>query len=252
MSPLRRARTGRRANSASTNPFLAPQGPAAPMPADGDSGDGEGDGGGELVEVAGPPAPTGAPAPAVPVLHLPGGALPGLDRTGPVAVQVCGVHGGAGASTVAAILGQAGLDCGVDLAGVHDLVVPVLLVARTHAHGLDLVRRAAQQWAAGDLAQVRVLGVVLVDDAPRPARALQAQLRTAQRVLPYSWRLAWSEDLRTSPAPPGAADLSAGARRLRRAVLRRAGPLRYDQRPGGKGLTASAGATGPHPCTTHQ
>jgi hypothetical protein len=196
------------------NPFLPPE----PAPA---ADDDESDVAGwtPVVQV-GPAAPTGAPAPAEPALTVPE-KFPTAEPDRSVAVQVAGLHGGAGTSTVAALLGDAAVDCGVGLGLLTDPSVPVLLVTRTHAHGLDLLRRAAGQFGAGDLEQLRILGVVLVDDAPTTPKVLQRTIRSLRRSLPYSWRIGWSEDLRQRPTPPEPAH-SGVLRRVRKSVLSKA------------------------------
>lgn len=175
----------------------------------------------EPVMVTGAPTPTGGTQPpARPVLHLPDPVSVGrLDPTCPVVVQVVGLHGGAGTSTAAGLLGEASVDCGVDLVDLRDLSVPVLLVARTHARGLELLARAGQQWSSGALSQLTVLGSLLVDDAPQLTRGLDRQVQSAQRVLPHSWRLRWSEDLRHDPQTSDGTGLPSRARRTSKSIL---------------------------------
>lgn len=200
----------------SGNPFL----PATPSAA-GEEGE-EGD---ELAPVmtSGPARPTGAPAPADPVLYVPDRFTIHPVRPG-VTVQVVGLHGGAGASTLASLLGPAALDCGVGLGGLADPSIPVVLVTRTHAKGLNLVRRVAAQWASGGLDQVRLLGVVLVDDAPLISKMLHRDLRSAERALPHSWRLNWSEHFRHTIDLPGEAT-DRRLRRTRKSLLNQARKL---------------------------
>lgn len=213
-APRRRSRFHSTVPEVSENPFL-PSSPAQQV--DADAGDHA------PVMVSGPAAPTGAPAPADPLLTLPqrfdrARAQPGL------LVQVVALHGGAGASTVASLLGKDAIDCGVGLGRLVDPTVPVVLVARTHGHGLHLVRRVAAQWASGGLQSIALLGIVLVDDAPNLSKALHRETKSALRTLPTSWRLSWSEEIRHDPNPPG--EPSGGRlRRVRKSLLDQARKL---------------------------
>lgn len=187
------------------------------------------------VMVTGPAAPTGAPAPADPLFVVPDQLpLAGAGLRSDVVVQVCGLHGGAGTSTVAALLGEAAQDCGVGVEGVLEARVPVVFVTRTNARGLSLARRLASQWASGGLQDLLVLGLVLVDDAPALSRELHRELKSAEKALPHSWRITWSEDLRHDPELPPPAE--AGRRRrlckslLKHATARR--PLPTSEHPG--------------------
>jgi len=102
-----------------------------------------------------------------------------------------GVHGGAGETSLAAAAGI-GRACGHMWPAPPSGSAPVLLVARTDLRGLSALRRAAQQWAAGDSGGGLVVGAVLVPDQPKP---LPRQLRDLQRVvaggIPRTWVLPW-------------------------------------------------------------
>jgi hypothetical protein len=159
--------------------------------------------------------------------------------TQPATLWWVGVHGGAGESTLAALVdGSHAAD--------HRWPVPedpsqdtarVLLVARSSAHGLHRAQLACTQWASGSVPGVELLGLVLVADAPgrlpRPLRDLAALVAGgAPRVwhLPWieSWRLGAPPLAETSPLPvrrllldldallsPGAAGPSTDERSLR-------------------------------------
>lgn len=213
-----------RKKAAAPNPFLRP--PAGPV-ARIDESSGEEMRGAGPVMVQGAPAPSGAPAPEEPLLALPGWVTsdnPWMapDAPDPAAqVQVVGLHGGAGASHVDALLGPHGVDCGAGLSGLRSSKLPVLLVARTHGAGLHAASRAGQQWAAGGLAPVEVLGLVLVDDAPELGAELERAVHSAQRLFPRSWRLGWCEAWRLDPALPDPEDKTCPrrARQVRKSVL---------------------------------
>lgn len=201
--------------SAPGNPFL----PATPM----SSEEGEGEDALGPVMSTGPARPTGAPAPVDPVLRVPDRFVVRAVRP-EVMLQVVGLHGGAGTSTVTSQLGPAALDCGVGLAGLADPTIPVVLVARTNARGLNLVRRVAAQWASGGLDDIRLLGIVFVDDAPALSKLLDRDLRSAERALPHAWRIRWSDELRHSIELPGEAT-GGKVRRTRKSLLDQAHKL---------------------------
>lgn len=132
----------------------------------------------EAVMVTGPAAPTGGVAPEVPPLRVPTMLV---DPPHGAVVQLVGLHGGAGVTTLSHVLGDGVLDAGVglDLAAAG---VPVVLVARTHATGLDVAARAARQWASGGLTGLPLLGAILVDDGlNRPGVSGDFLKRSAQR-----------------------------------------------------------------------
>lgn len=203
------------ATAAPGNPFL----PATPTSSEEEEGK---DALGPVMST-GPARPTGAPAPADPVLQVPDRFVVRAVRP-EIMVQVVGLHGGAGTSTVASQLGSAALDCGVGLAGLADPTIPVVLVARTHARGLNLVRRVAAQWASGGLDDLRLLGIVFVDDAPALSKLLDRDLRSAERALPHAWRIRWSDELRHSIELPGEA-AGGKVRRTRKSLLDQAHKL---------------------------
>jgi hypothetical protein len=78
----------------------------------------------------------------------------------------------------------------------------VLLVARSHASGLCAAQAAARQWAAGVLPYVRLLGLVVIADAPgkRP-KPLSELVRLISGGVPQLWELPWVEALRLGENP---------------------------------------------------
>ena len=117
-----------------------------------------------------------------------------VDLAAHVSVWWVGVHGGAGESTLEQLLegsranGHAWPD-----AEQGTTPPPVILVARTHAHGLRQAQLAATEWASGNVA-VQLHGLVLVADAPR---RLPKPLRDFAHVVgggvPQVWRVPWVE-----------------------------------------------------------
>lgn len=159
----------------------------------------------------GPAAPSGL---AVPIAD---GQTPWPAReiSRAVPIAVLGLHGGAGASTLVELLGAEAYDAGTSwpvFAGWERPApsVPVVAVTRTHHRGLDAVTRFAGQWASGALAGGHLLGVVLVDDAPKLTAAQQTAARRALRMTPHGWHVRWQEPWRLTPP-----DLPAAPKRVR-------------------------------------
>ncbi|MFC7513218.1 DUF6668 family protein [Streptomyces thermocarboxydus] len=104
-----------------------------------------------------------------------------------------GLHGGAGVSTLAAVYG--GHDCGRSWPG-PDAPRSVLLVARTHAAGLDAVLPAVDLFRRGEAPQGLDLdAVVLVADAPGPPRPLAHRVRLIEQLIDV-YRVPWVPDWR--------------------------------------------------------
>ncbi|WP_433461845.1 DUF6668 family protein [Spirillospora sp. CA-128828] len=153
----------------------------------------------------------------IPARHAPPPASPlglaGYSGNGPD-LWFSSCHGGAGASTLAALIPN-----GMCAGRYWPMPEPpgrsrVLLVARTHAHGLCAAQAAARQWAAGVLPNVRLLGMVVVADAPgKLPRPLKDLLRLISGGVPRVWELPWVEALRLGD-PPGQINLPSAHARL--------------------------------------
>lgn len=141
--------------------------------------------------------PTVDPVPA----PIPGEAPPDAATSGegvpPAGVWVIGVSGGCGESTVAAILPNA-------IAGQRQwpptrpgAAAPVLMVARGSMASLAAAQRAAAEWANGNVPGVRLLGLLIVADAPgAEPRPVTDLIRLLSGGLPQIWRLPWVRDWR--------------------------------------------------------
>lgn len=172
-----------------TNPWLAAQTAPEPVPAPALSASEE-----EPEVLRGVDAPIPGLPPIDQTDRLPVVEIPRLDR-----VCVVGVHGGAGESTLAAWLGGRAMNRSWP---AHPQGKPlVVLVARTTASGIEAARRAARQWASGDV-DVQLVGLVLVADAggkmPPQLRELVKHLSGG---LPRTWTVPWVPRLRLEPEP---------------------------------------------------
>lgn len=151
---------------------------------------------GAQVIVPGPQNP-------LPSVSAPAGAAPWPRRQveDHRLITVAGLHGGAGTSTVAAMFGDQAFDAGVGWPTASGWVRPlptlrVVVVARTHRVGLEAAEDFTQQWLAGELTDSRLLGLILVDDAPR---LLESQRRSVKRLLgktPAGAHIPWVENWR--------------------------------------------------------
>jgi hypothetical protein len=112
-----------------------------------------------------------------------------------------GAHGGAGETTLAALLpGSRAAGHAWPIAGGAAAPTAVVLVARTHASGLRAAQAAATEWAGGTI-PVRLLGLVLIaDTAGRSPRALRDLARLVAGGVPAVWRLPWHEPWRLGDA----------------------------------------------------
>ena len=121
-----------------------------------------------------------------------------------------GTHGGAGTSTLATVYG--GHDCGRDWPGPAD-PRSVLLVARTHAAGLQAALHALEVFRRGEAPPGLDLdAVVLVADAPgRLPRPLAQRIRTIESAVDVHrvpWVSAWRLGDLTGPPPRETRDLA--------------------------------------------
>lgn len=140
---------------------------------------------------------------------------PRLPRqpTSSAGLVVLGVHGGAGESSLAALLDATAADHAWPTPAGDAETVSVLLCARSNTRGLDAVQAAVMEWSAGTLPGIALLGVVISADAPgRPPKAVRDRIRHvtggAPRTFELSWVDAWrfhpSEDPLPAPKPVAA------------------------------------------------
>ena len=185
----------------SNNPFIPPP-PPLPQPTIVEP-DPVWDG---ALALEGPPTVATAPTPDVT-----GEALwPRVEVAERPVVCVMGTHGGAGASTVAALLGDEALDVGTcwPKAVGWERPLPVLnvvAVARTHHAGIEAGKRFARQWAAGNLSEANLLGIVVIDDGPKISRSQKLAAQGLGRLTPHGWHIPWNEAWRLAPAELDAA-----------------------------------------------
>lgn len=109
-------------------------------------------------------------------------------------VWVVGTHGGSGESTMTVLLGGTGASRRWPAV---DPMPSVVLVARTHLSGLKSAQMATRTWASGQTPAIRLIGLILVADAPGKLPKQLSDLATiVGGGVPHVWRLPWEEHLR--------------------------------------------------------
>lgn len=149
------------------------------------------------LAVTGPTAPQrGVPAPdRVDQLRV-------LARRAPAPLWWLGVHGGAGESTLAALVPEwSASDHGwPQVPGAAP--ARVVLTARSNVRGLRAAQAAATQWAAGLVPFVEVIGLVIIADAPgRLPKPLRDLAHVVGGGVPRTWSLPWVEAWRLGEPP---------------------------------------------------
>lgn len=148
-----------------------------------------------------------ARGPQVPPLSLPPGAAGPAGESIPAAEQpwlwLLALHGGCGVSTLKRLFA---FTAEVrerttwpipDAAGYRSRV---LLVARTHARGLDRLDQAAAQWAGETFPHVDLVGTVLIADGPKLSKTQRERLRRSTSLTPMTWHIGWNESWRSLTA----------------------------------------------------
>lgn len=139
--------------------------------------------------------PTPAPTPKlvrVSVSHHGGLALASESLADPhqwsPLVWLVGAHGGAGVSTLAHSIAPCG-DAGQQWP-VHDQFPWCVIVARSTRSGVEAAHDAALQAQVGKAGHCRVLGVILVDDAPgKTPKSVEQKITVVKKVVPMIWRV---------------------------------------------------------------
>lgn len=168
------------------NPWVTPQDPGEEQPASTAEVDE-----GAVVPLTGPQRPQ-------PGVQPPSGddQLPVRAAPRPAPVWVVGAHGGAGETTLAALIPGAAEADHAWPAHPDGTRPKVLVAARSSAVALERARLAAQAWAAG-LVAVDLLGLAVTLDAPgRLPRELRGQLRVAAGGFPRVWELPFHDPWR--------------------------------------------------------
>lgn len=152
-----------------------------------------------------PSAPAAAPqaqatGPSAPQRGVPApdqvDQLPVYDRPQAAPLWWVGTHGGAGESTLASLVPEWPVaQHGWPRHG--QVPARVVLVARTSERGLRAAQAAATQWAAGLVPHAKVVGLVLMADAPgKLPKPLRDFAQVVSGGVPRMWTVPWIERLR--------------------------------------------------------
>lgn len=196
--------------TATENPFIPPR-PSEPPP--NPSFDDEHD---DMV-LCGPSTPDVAPT-----AHPQGEAWPTIEISHATPVMVMGLHGGAGASTVARLLGDVATDCGTHWPLAGGWVRPrpslsVIAVCRTHRSGLDAGFEFGRQWASRMLPEAdQLAGIVVIDDGPKLLSVQKTAVKQIRAMTRKSWHLPWIEEWRVER--PDLNALPSPARKLMKSI----------------------------------
>lgn len=153
--------------------------------------------------------------------------LSAVRGEGTADLWVVGLHGGSGASTVAALLTEVAGDEGPVVREHHGYShgqFPrsgrVLLVARDSGRGVERATRAAREWGAGETG-LDAVGLIIVASGSQLPKGLRTELRQVMQMWPRTWRIGWVPTWHLESVP----DVGTAGGRIRRTardVLQRA------------------------------
>lgn len=158
------------------------------------------------------------------VAHEATETIPKRVATGEALIHVAAVHGGAGATTLCTLLGGDGSDTHGSWPQTNPWAPAAtggtLLVARTHGRGLDALHETLTAWHHGAYAGAfPLLGICIVDDAPRLTKGQVKRMKTLMGMAPHSWHMPWVESYRVETHE---LSTSLGTRRLLNSIRRHA------------------------------
>lgn len=158
---------------------------------------------GDDLVVSGPTHPGLSPhleAPPVPWETQDVGPLEGC--------AVMGLHGGAGATTLATLLGEGASDVGRAWPISHNAwtanpwPIPVIAVARNDHTGLRAADTFVRSWANGQLTGSHLSALVLIDASPRTSEARKKTTKRLLRMVPRGTHIPWMDSWLDAPPDP--------------------------------------------------
>lgn len=157
---------------------------------------------GDQIEVTGPSSPVHPPRSGA---ETPSALVREEHEISPAGVvALVGLHGGAGVSTLASLIGQGVVDAGTSIPAANPYLPSrprVLLVARSHVRGLAAAEEVTTAWSHRELPDLDVLGLIVVDDGPKLSPATRQSVSRLLRMTPHGWHIPWVEAWRTSSTP---------------------------------------------------
>lgn len=158
---------------------------------------------GDDLMVAGPTHPGLSPT-----LEAPAEAWE-TQTVGPLeGIAVMGLHGGAGATTLTALLGDGASDIGRAWPISNNAwtgkawPIPVIAVARNDHSGLRAAENFVRSWATEQLTGSRLSALVLIDAGPRISDARKKSTKRLLRMVPRGTHLPWMDSWLDAPPDP--------------------------------------------------
>lgn len=149
---------------------------------------------------------TGPTSPGLsPTLEAPAEAW-ATQKVGPIeGLAVLGLHGGAGATTLTALLGNGAADVGRAWPISNNAwtgkpwPIPVIAVARTDHSGLKAADDFVRSWANGHLNGSHLSALVLIEAGPRTSDARRKATKRLLRMVPRGTHIPWMDSWLDTP-----------------------------------------------------
>ncbi|WP_461634629.1 DUF6668 family protein [Glutamicibacter soli] len=132
-----------------------------------------------------------------------------ISDVGPLeGLAVMGLHGGAGSTTVAALLGDDATEVGQSWPISQNAwtgsawPIPVIAVARTDHTGLAAADRFIRSWANGQLTGSQLSALVLIEAGPRTSDARKKATKRLLRMVPRGTHIPWMDSWLDAPPDP--------------------------------------------------
>lgn len=158
---------------------------------------------GQHLVVTGPTTPGLSPTLEAPVSPWPSTAVGPCEG-----IAVMGLHGGAGATTVTALLGESASEVGQAWPISQNAwtgnawPIPVIAVARTDHTGLAAADRFIRSWANGQLTGSKLSALVFIEAGPRTSDARKKATKRLLRMVPRGTHIPWMDSwLEALPDP---------------------------------------------------
>ena len=131
------------------------------------------------------------------------------QTVGPIeGLAVMGLHGGAGATTLAGLLGEGSSDVGRRWPISNNAwtgtawPIPVIAVARNDHSGLKAADDFVRSWANGQLTGSHLSALVLIDAGPRVSDARRKATKRLMRMVPRGTHIPWMDSWLDAPPDP--------------------------------------------------
>ncbi|GAA1495385.1 hypothetical protein GCM10009628_03870 [Paeniglutamicibacter kerguelensis] len=123
-------------------------------------------------------------------------------------VAVMGLHGGAGASTLATLLGGSASDIGrawpisMNTWTGNAWPTPVIAVARNDHSGIEATDRFIRSWASGKLTGSLLSALVIIDASPKLSDGRKRATKRLLRMVPRGTHIPWIDAWLDAPPDP--------------------------------------------------